>query len=55
MEGHRWLGLGFIHHRLVNLDRVCVIETITSDESSPAIIVQTQVINNDKFNKPMVE
>jgi hypothetical protein len=41
MEGHGWLDLGFINHRLVNLDRVCIIKTISSDKSLPAITVET--------------
>jgi hypothetical protein len=55
MEGHGWPSLGFNYHRIVNLDRVRVIETIPSNEISPAITMQTQMMNNDKLNKPMVE
>jgi hypothetical protein len=55
MEGHRGYNLYLTHHRFVNLYRVRILETIPSNENAPAIPVQTQMINNDKLNKPIVK
>ena len=55
MEGHGWLDLGFNYHRFINMYRVGVFKAITGDESPPTITMQTQMINNNELNNPMVE
>jgi hypothetical protein len=55
MVGHWGYNLGFNYHRFINLYRVGVFIAITGDEGLPSITKQTQLINNDELNKPMMK
>ena len=48
-------NLDLAHYKFVNLCGIRILETIPSNKIAPTIPMQTQMIDNDKLNKPIMK